>query len=92
MPKNSLRIHDMFLLGDGTTVIACDRPEVDQAWSGRKVCIVSSDGEKRQELLIRGFRSMLRQGAHHNQIAIEAQIPVQLSVEEAQSGRWLIET
>lgn len=91
MAGNLLKIHDMFLLSGGTTVIACDRPDIDRTWSDRKVCIVSTDGEKRQELTIRGLRSMLRQGAHHNQIAVETLMPVQLSVEEAQSGRWLIE-
>lgn len=79
------------MLSDGITVLACDKPTVDYTWSDRKVTIVSNDGEKRQELIIRGLRSMLRQGAHDNQIAVETQMPVQLTAQEAQSGHWLIE-
>lgn len=91
MAGNFLKIYDLFMLGDGITVIACDKPTVDHTWSDRKVSIVSNDGEKRQELTIRGLRSMLRQGVRHNQIAVETQMPVQLTAQEAQSGRWLIE-
>jgi hypothetical protein len=90
MAENLLTIHNLFLLGGGMTVIACDKPHNDQTWSHRTVNIVSSDGKKRQELVIRGSRSMLRQDANHDQIAIETEMPVQLSVEEAQSGCWLI--
>lgn len=90
MTKNLLTIHDLFLLSGGTTVIACDKLDTDQTWLHRKVSIISSDGEKLQDLVILGSRSMLRQDAHHNQIAIETEMHVQLSVEEAQSGRWRI--
>lgn len=91
MTGNLLTIHNLFLLGGGATVIACDKPRTDHTWANRKVSVISSDGDKRQELIIRGVRSMLRQDANSDQIAIETEMPVQLTVEEAQSGRWLIE-
>lgn len=91
MKGTLLQIHDLFLLRGGTTVIACDKPNTDHSWTDRKVGIVSNDGEKRQELIVLGRRLMARQGVHPDHIALETQMPVELSVEEAQSGRWLIE-
>jgi hypothetical protein len=87
---NALRIHDLFKLSNGVTVIACDRPGAEPVWSNLKARIVSDDGELRQHIVVSGVRSMLRQSSHLDQIAIETSEAVQLSPEEARSGRWLL--
>ena len=90
MTNDALKIHSLFRLADGTTVIACDRPSSEISWPDRKVTIVSDSGEQRQELVISGTRTMLRQSERLDQIAIETSQAVDLKDEEAQSGRWII--
>lgn len=90
MTNDALKIYSIFRLEDGTTVIACDRPSNEISWPNCKVTIISDDGEQRQELVISGARSMLRQSERLDQIAIETLQTVDLKDEEAQSGRWLI--
>jgi len=90
MTDSALKIHDIFRLSDGSTVIACDRPTIDRSWSSRKVRIISDGGEQRQELVVSGEMTMLRQTKRLDEIAIQAWTPVHLSVEEAQSGHWLV--
>jgi hypothetical protein len=85
-----LRIRDLFELSSGTTVIACDRPARERSWSNVTARIVSDDGEQRRELVISGARSMQRQSLQLDQIAIETSVSLQLSPEEARSGRWLL--
>lgn len=90
MTNDTLKIHALFKLSDGTTVIACDRPSNKFSWSNRRVTIISDDGERRQELVVSGTRSMLQQSERLDQIAIETSQIVHLDDEEAQNGHWLI--
>jgi len=90
MTNSTLKIHNIFKLSDDTTVIACDRPADECAWANRKINIISNDGQQRQGLVISEMRSMLRQTKHLNKIAIGTSMPVHLSAEEAQSGRWFV--
>jgi len=90
MTNDTLKIHALFKLSDGMTVIACDCPSNEFSWSNRKVTIISDDGERRQELVVSGKRSMLQQSNRLDQIAIETSQVVHLNNEEAQNGRWLV--
>jgi hypothetical protein len=90
MTNSTLKIHNIFKFSDGRTVIACDRPADECVWDNRKINIISDDGQQRQGIVISEMRSMLRQTKHLNEIAIETSMPVHLSTEEAQSGRWFV--
>jgi len=90
MTTAALKIHSLFRLADGTTVIACDRPSNEISWPNRKVSVLSDNGEQRQELVVSGTRAMLRQSERLDQIAIETSQTVHLTDEEVQSGHWLI--
>lgn len=90
MSNAVLKIRNIFVLSDGATVIACDRPSEDIGWSNRKVIIASPNGDREQELIISGQRMMSRQSAHSDQIALETMALVALSDEEAQSGKWVV--
>lgn len=84
-------IRNIFRLSDGSTVIACDGRAGEIDWSGRKARIVSDD-RVLQDVEIKGERIMTRQSAHLDQLAIDTVNRVELSLEEAQSGKWRIST
>ena len=87
---SSVFIRDLFKLDNGITVFACDRVAGVGRWPQNRYQIVSRGGDIRQELTIQGERKMARQTAHLDQLAVETFDPVQLSLEEAQSGQWAL--
>lgn len=84
-----LKIHNLFILIDGSTVLACDRSSSDEIWSNRRARLVC-DGQVRQEFLIRGERVMSHQSSRMDQIAIDTMDTLQLTAEEAESGNCII--
>ena len=83
-------IRNIFRLADGMTVLACDRPEVDEVWRERKVVIRTMSGDVQQQIMLVGERIMLGDDANKSLIAIETLEDVELSVDEALSGNWRV--
>lgn len=82
----SLRVHEVFRLADGSTVIACDRPSGSVSWNHRKGRLVL-DGRLRQEIVFTGERKMLRQSANFDKIALETRDAVDSNPDDVAAGR-----
>jgi hypothetical protein len=84
---NALLIREVFRLTDGITVLACEGFDSLEFPAN---CLISSivDGDVRQSILLTGERLMLNQSAQHGQRAVETRDAVNLTAEEARSGRW----
>jgi hypothetical protein len=88
--SSSITIRDMFKLGGGMTVLACDRYNTDISWENRFVDIVSDEGDVRQRVKIIGEREMLKQTEKLDQIALDTTDDVMLDGNEARNGKWMI--
>ncbi len=81
-----LLIREVFRLGGGTTVLACEGTTTFDALAGRRARLVV-DGQVRQSIVLANERSMLNQMARLNQRALETLDSVEVLPEEVQSGR-----
>jgi hypothetical protein len=90
MQKN-LAIKNLFRLANGANVLACERSSSSAVWYDKKVRLVSESGAIVQEFVVAGERVMTHQSKQDDLIAIETFESVQITLEEAQSGRWHIE-
>lgn len=83
-----IAVRDVFKLSGGMTVLACDRPTVDQAWRHKRVELRSVHGETRGNFVLVGERRMLGSAVNPTLLAIETTDNVDLSAEEARTGNW----
>jgi len=84
-----MQINEIFVLADGTTVLACSGCESTIDVLGKKAKIVSGD-DIRQTLILSRERKMLNQSLFPDQKAFETIDFVNLSADEARSGNWFI--
>lgn len=87
---SSIIIRDMFKIGSGITVLACERHETDISWKNRVVDIVFIDGSVRQSIKIIGEREILKKTENLDKIALDTNDDIILSGNEARSGQWML--
>lgn len=87
--RTEMQIKEKFELADGITILSCTGCDQRINVIGKKVRIVSGS-EVRQILTLTGEREMLNQTANLDQKAFETGDIVELSPEEARSGKWSI--
>jgi hypothetical protein len=79
-------VHEIFRL-TGATVLACEGDASAEPLTGHTASLVA-DGEVRQKIRLVGERQMLNQATNRQQRALETVDSVDLTLEEARSGRW----
>jgi hypothetical protein len=80
-------VRDIFRLGTGTTVLACEGASAASIPAASRASLVGK-GQVRQSLSILGERAMLNASAPASLKAIETRDAINLSTEEARSGAW----
>jgi hypothetical protein len=85
--RHELIVHELFRLAGGITILACEGDASTESLTGHTASLVA-DGIIRQEILLVGERLMLNQTANQRQRAVETLDSLDLSPEEARSGRW----
>lgn len=80
-------IRDLFRLSDNATVLACEGDVGTVVYAG-VIGQIQTGNEVRQSITLIGERKMLNQSSSPLLKAIETSDVVNLSAEEAQSGRW----
>ena len=88
MMAQEMKIRDVFRLGDGTTVLACEGPASGKL-EGRNAALVM-EGQVRQHVVLSGERTMRHPTQHANQRAVETRDPVELIAEDVRSGNWTL--
>lgn len=81
-----LLIREVFRLGGGTTVLACEGTTTFDTLKGQQVQLVV-DGQVRQSIMLANERGMLNQATHLNQRALETLESMEISLEEVRGGR-----
>jgi hypothetical protein len=84
----SLMIREMFKISGGVTVLACDQPPAAEVLAQRAARIESESGEVRQQIKLLGVRTMSGPAVRPDLVAIDTRDSVELTVEEARSGKW----
>jgi hypothetical protein len=87
--KYEFTVRDVFRLANGMTVLACEG-DIHLDLPLGSTALLITDGDVRQKIRIAGERLMLNQTSRYGQRALETQDAVCLTVEEAQSGRWML--
>lgn len=88
--KFGLAIYDVFNLSSGTTILACDRVGFDQSWLGKKVSILSRDGEKLEDVVLTGEFVMRNATKNRDVIALAVDGIVNLSPDQVKQGGWTL--
>lgn len=81
-----LLIREVFRLGGGMTVLACEGATTFSTLTGRQARLVV-DGQVRQRIVLANERSMLNQTTRLNQRALETLDSVEVLPEEVHTGR-----
>ncbi len=89
--SKGIAIRDVFKLSSGMTVLACDRPELDQVWRHKRVELRSALGEARGGFMLVGERQMNGPSVNPSLLAVETAESVDLTSEEARSGNWRLD-
>ena len=84
--SQELLIREVFRLGGGTTVLACEGSVASEVLTGRRVRLVV-DGQVRQSIVLTSERKMLNQTESLDQRAFETLDRVEVLPDEVQSGR-----
>ena len=82
-------VREVFRLGSGITVLACEGASEVVIRPGARATLVGG-GSVRQSLSILGEQKMLNASAPRTHRAIETGDTIQLAAEEARSGTWLL--
>lgn len=88
MMAQEMKIRDVFRLGDGTTVLACEGPTFGKL-EGRNATLVM-EGQVRQNVVLSGERVMQHSTQHANQRAFETRDTVELIAEDVRRGNWTL--
>jgi hypothetical protein len=88
--KHELLIREVFRLGDGTTVLACEGTSTFDTLAGREARLLV-EGQIRQSIMLGNERRLLNQTTSLNQHALETFDSVDVLPEEVQAGQcWLV--
>jgi len=82
-------VKNLFRLPDGLTALACEGDGEPVMVIGRSATL-RNGGDLRQRIQLRGERKMLRQERPKSFRAFETNDTVQLSVDEVQTGAWIL--
>ena len=83
-------IRNIFTLPGDLTVLACEGSGSGLPTLSGRVGRIENDGKLRQSIIFSGERKMLNQTRHQSIRAFETLERVQLTVEEAQTGTWVV--
>lgn len=83
------RIHDLFKLDHGLTVLSCEAVDAVTPIDQRTATLVSGT-QVRGPIRLIGERHLLNRQEHPERHAIETRDVVDLSKEEARSGAWTL--
>jgi hypothetical protein len=81
-----LLIREVFRLGGGTTVLACEGAMTSDVLAGRRACLMV-DGLVRQSIVLSSERTMLNMTSRVNQRALETLDAVEVLPDEVQGGK-----
>lgn len=90
MTPEALKIHDLFCLSNGVTVIACQKPKGPIDWTDRKVTIQPSDHGSAIELSVSGEAALRAQSQNSEQIALETHEDISLTSEDVKQNHWCL--
>lgn len=82
-------VRDLFKLAGNVTVLACEGEGDLSSINGRTGWITNGE-ELPQKIRLSGEREMLKQARPKSFRAFETLESVQLSIKEAQSGKWIL--
>lgn len=85
--KQGMQIREVFRLGNGITVLACECNNPAEQVAGRQGLVIAA-GHAPQHIRLIGERASLNQSARSDEWALETADAVNLTSDEARSGEW----